>query len=190
MLHSKNVDADDFYSEKGMFGVINPPSDFQGPGSASQMMAQATSNSSDMAAMMAYTNSLTKGSLAATTWGDNIDVSQFPDWAQSLALENIMYTRAVMGANPDIVAADGSVQINDSPLVLPTDMASVNAAVDGASSSAASSSTTPTGGADAASSAPAAASSTAAAKDNGAASTVASSALLGVAAFAAAVLAF
>ena len=168
-----------------MFGVINPPASFQ---AASSMMSAATANSSDMAAMMAYTNTLTKGNMAATTWGSNIDVAQLPEWAQSLALENVMYTRAFIGANPEVIKDDGSVSVDSTnPLVIPTDMAAVNNAVDSSSSSS-SAASTPSAAANAATSAAPAASTSA--KPNGAASTVASSALLGVAALAAAVLAF
>ena len=172
-----------------MFGVINPPSNFMGPGSVAQQMPSATSNSSDMAAMMAYTNSLTKGNDAASNWGQNIDISGLPDWAKSLALENVMYTRAFLGANPDVLQADGSIKMDTgAPLMIPTDMANVNNAVDSSSTAGAANAGSSPASSSSASAAPAA--STTAAKGNGAASTAASSALLGVAALAAAVLAF
>ncbi|PIL23917.1 hypothetical protein GSI_13668 [Ganoderma sinense ZZ0214-1] len=175
------------HCQKGMFGIINPPSAYMTSTSIAQTMGSAVSNSSDMAAMMAYTNSLTSGNDKAANWGQNIDLATLPDWSHSLVMENVMYTRSFLGANPETLKDDGSIDLSgDAPKMIPTDMAPVNAAVDNAASSSA----------PAASSAPASASSSAAAsptgaaagKSNGAASTAASSALLSVAAIAAAVL--
>ncbi|KAI0646976.1 hypothetical protein C8Q79DRAFT_957243 [Trametes meyenii] len=176
------------HCQKGMFGMINPPSVYNAPSSVSQMMGGAVSNSSDMAAMMAYTNKMTNGSDKAANWGANIDMAKIPDWAHQSLLENVMYTRAFLGANRETIQDDGSIDLNShgAPMQLPTDMANVNNAVDSqpsAAANAASAASTP------AAASSAAASPAASGKTNGAASTVASSALLGVAAIAAAVLA-
>ena len=42
-----------------MFGMINPPSVYNAATSVSQSMSSMVSNSSDLASMMAYTNTLT-----------------------------------------------------------------------------------------------------------------------------------
>lgn len=177
------------HCQKGMFGMINPPSLYNAASSVSQMMGSAVSNSSDMAAMMAYTDKMTNGSTQAANWGANIDMSSMPDWAHSSVLENVLYTRAFLGANRETLKDDGTVDLNSNgaPLSLPTDMTTVNNAVDASPAASAAASTSAAPEAPSTSAAGAAASTTA--KPNGAASNVASSALFGVAAIAAAMLA-
>ncbi|KAI8998707.1 hypothetical protein BD414DRAFT_505404 [Trametes punicea] len=180
------------HCEKGMFGMINPPSIYNAPTSVSQMMGSAVNSSSDMAAMMAYTNQMTAGNDKAANWGSNIDMSSIPSQYHDVFLQNVMYTRAFLGANPEVLKDDGTIDLNSNgaPMKLPTDMANVNNAVDAQSSTQ---SATSTGAAAATSSAASASSASAtpsAKPSNGAGSTAASSALLGVAALAAAVLAF
>ena len=175
------------HCQKGMFGMINPPSAYQVSTSVSQKMSAAVSNSSDLAAMQAYTDSMTKNNEKAATWGQNINLAELPDWTHNLVLENVMYTRSFLGANPETLKENGFIDMgSDAPKVIPTDMAPVNNAVDGnaASQTAAGNAATE------AAPAPSSPAGAAAGKDNGAASTAASTALLGVAAFAAAVLAF
>ena len=178
------------HCQKGMFGMINPPSVYNAATSVSQSMSSMVSNSSDLASMMAYTNTLTNGNEKAANWGQNIDISGLPDWSHSAVMENVLYTRAFLGANPETIKDDGSVDLSgNTPKMIPTDMANVNTAVDNAqSASGTPSSSAAAGASTAASSSTPSASSTG--KANGAASTAASTALLGVAAFAAAVLAF
>lgn len=180
------------HCQKGMFGIINPPSSYMASTSIAQTMGSAVSNSSDMAAMMAYTNTLTNGNDKAASWGQNIDLATLPDWSHSLVMENVMYTRSFLGANPETLKDDGSIDLSgDAPRMIPTDMAPVNAAVDNAaSSSAPAASASSSAASSPASSASAASTGAATGKGNGAASTAVSSALLGFAAVAAAVLAF
>lgn len=178
------------HCQKGMFGIINPPSAFQASTSISQTMSSAVSNSSDMAAMMAYTNSLTAGNDKAANWGQNIDLASLPSWSHSLVMENVMYTRSFIGANPETLKADGTVDLSgDAPRMIPNDMAPVNAAVDNAATSSSPAAPVASSGSAAASSASAKPTGAAAGKGNGAASTAASSVLLGAAAIAVAVLA-
>ncbi|KAI0336452.1 hypothetical protein GY45DRAFT_403515 [Cubamyces sp. BRFM 1775] len=176
---------------KGMFGMINPPSAYMAPSSVGQMMGGAVANSSDMAAMMAYTDKMTNGSDKAANWGMNIDMAQIDPQYHQVFLENVMYTRAFLGANREVLKDDGSIDLNShgAPMQLPTDMASVNNAVDAQPNAQANAQANGATGAAASTASSAAASPTETGKTNGAASTVASSALLGVAAIAAAVLA-
>ncbi|KAH9946181.1 uncharacterized protein BXZ73DRAFT_37396 [Epithele typhae] len=170
------------HCEKGMFGMINGASAAGSSGSVASMMSSAVANSSDMAAMMAYTNTLTANNTAAANWGQNIDISSLPGWAQTSALENVLLTRAFLALNPEALQADGSIKMDgDAPLMFPTDMTVVNNAVD-AAPSVGSSSAAP-------SSASAAADTKETSKSNGAVSKVASTAVLGAAAFAAVILA-
>lgn len=166
--------------------MINPPSSYQVSTSVSQQMSAAVSNSSDLAAMRAFTDTMTANNEKAANWGSNIDLANLPDWSHSLVLENVMYTRSFLGANPETLKEDGTVDLSgDAPKVIPSDMAPINNAVDAGSSASAAS---PSVAATSAASAPTGGAATP--KGNGAASKAASTALLGVAAFAAAVLAF
>ena len=112
--------------------MINPPSSYMAPTSVGQMMGGAVANSSDMAAMMAYTDKMTNGSDKAANWGMNIDMAQIDPQYHQVFLENVMYTRAFLGANPEVLKDDGSIDLNSrgAPMQLPTDMANVNNAVD------------------------------------------------------------
>ncbi|KAI0748042.1 hypothetical protein C8Q80DRAFT_1120615 [Daedaleopsis nitida] len=173
------------HCQKGMFGMINPPSAYQ---ATSQVMSTSISNSSDLAAMQAFTDTMTKDNDKAATWGSNIDVTQLPDWAQNVALENVLYTRSFLGANPETLKDNGFIDMSgDAPKMIPADMAPINNAVD---SGTATESAAPNAATSAAPAASSPAASSPAAQNNGASSTVASSALLGAAAFAAAILAF
>jgi plastocyanin len=134
------------HCEKGMFGLINPPNAAGGDGAVSSMMASASANSSSMAAMASYASMMTANNSVAANWGSEFDLSNVPDWAQSLAMENILYTRTFLAANPDVISADGSINLGNAgsnPLMIPMDITQVsnNAASssDSASSSAASS---------------------------------------------------
>ena len=176
---------------KGMFGMINPPSSYMAPTSVGQMMGGAVANSSDMAAMMAYTDKMTNGSDKAANWGMNIDMAQIDPQYHQVFLENVMYTRAFLGANREVLKDDGSIDLNShgAPMQLPTDMANVNNAVDAQPNAQPNAQANGASGAPASTASSADANPTSTGKPNGASSTVASSALLGVAAIAAAVLA-
>ncbi|KAI9064355.1 hypothetical protein FKP32DRAFT_630323 [Trametes sanguinea] len=180
------------HCQKGMFGMINGPSAYNAPTSVGQMMGGAVNSSSDMAAMMAYTDRMTANNTKAANWGANLDMASVPSELHEVFLQNVMYTRAFLGANPEVLKDDGSIDLNShgAPMKLPTDMATVNNAVDSQPSAQAAASTGAAAAPAGSSAASSAASPAATGKSNGAASTAASSALLGVAAFAAAVLAF
>ncbi|RDX56852.1 hypothetical protein OH76DRAFT_423348 [Lentinus brumalis] len=175
------------HCQKGMFGMINPPASSQAGTSVGSMMGSAVSNSSDMAAMMAYTNTMTGSNEKAASWGASIDMAALPEWAHSSVLENVMYTRAFLGANPETLKDDGFIDMSgDAPKMIPQDMAPINNAVDSGAATSSNAQAAPSG----ATSAAAAPSASASGKSNGAASKAASSAFLGVVALAAAVLAF
>ena len=86
-----SVDPDMFhYSQKGMFGIINPPSQANAATSVGMMMPAMVANSSDLSAMYAYTSNMTKGNLQASTWGQNIDLAQMPEGSHQYVMENVM----------------------------------------------------------------------------------------------------
>ncbi|KAI0046114.1 hypothetical protein FA95DRAFT_1419239 [Auriscalpium vulgare] len=128
------------HCQKGMFGIINPPNAL---GAASAAIPGLAANSSSTSAALSYANNATSNNAAASSWGANIDLSTLPTWAHSLAAENILYTRAFLGQNPEVINTDGTVDMSaaaNNALMIPSDVASLsnNAAVTPASSSAAS----------------------------------------------------
>ncbi|KAI0306365.1 hypothetical protein B0F90DRAFT_1665701 [Multifurca ochricompacta] len=130
------------HCQKGMFGIINPPSAFQQPGSASNMMPALASKNPSTQAGWSYANNATTNSTVAANWGNNIDMSKMPDWAHSYAAENIAYTRAFLGMNPETVSKDGVVDfspLNNNAVMVPADVAAALPRVDNAESSTSSS---------------------------------------------------
>ncbi|KAF9053631.1 hypothetical protein BDZ89DRAFT_288217 [Hymenopellis radicata] len=168
---------------KGMFGIINPPNTLQGATSVGSMMQSVAANNSDVKAYAAYTTTQTAGSSAAN-WGTNIDIGSMPEWAHASVMENVLYTRNLLAANPDIMKDDGSVDlsgIGSTPLMVPLDVSAAlqnAAAADGASGSSGSAAATST----AASAAAATSTGTANSQStgNGAGSLAASKMLVGV----------
>jgi len=165
------------HCEKGMFGIINPPQAGTPGNSVASMMPAMMQNSSAMAAMASYSSMMTMNNTLAANWGSSMDMSQMPTWAQPYMAQNVMYTRNFLAANPDVLAADGSVNLGNAgsnPLMIPMDItqAANNAASSTSSSSMPSSTSTSTSSASA--------SAAAAAKSNGARSLSSSGALVGV----------
>jgi len=112
------------HCEKGMFGIINPPSALDAPTSVSGMMQSLTAQNSTLNTYASITDAATTGSRAAT-WGGNIDISSMPDWSQSLVAENVLYTRNLLASNPDIFKEDGTIDLSNvpnTPLMYPADV--------------------------------------------------------------------
>ncbi|KAG6820596.1 hypothetical protein H0H93_014512 [Arthromyces matolae] len=143
------------HCQKGMFGIINPPSAFGAPTSVSGSMQALAANNSDLAAYASYTTQQTTNNLAAGKWGGNIDLSALPDWAHAVAAENVLYTRNFLAANGEVLQEDGSVDLSSAsstPLMIPQDFSAAlsNAAVvpsssTGSSAAATSESASPSG---------------------------------------------
>jgi hypothetical protein len=114
------------HCEKGMFGIINPPSVFNNAGSASMMMPSLASQYPSTQAAMSYASNMTTNQTSAAMWGSNIDLSNVPSWAQSYAAENILYTQSFLAMNPETMSSDGSVNLSplgSNAIMLPTDVA-------------------------------------------------------------------
>jgi len=114
------------HCQKGMFGIINPPSAYMQSGSASMMMPNLASMYPSTQAAMSYTANVTSNQSSAASWGMNIDMSGMPDWSQQYTADNVLYTQAVMAMNPEMVSADGTLDLStmgSSPIMLPTDVA-------------------------------------------------------------------
>jgi len=118
------------HCEKGMFGVINPAMATPGaPMSVGGMMQSMAANDSELATWAAVSTNATANNAQAGQWGDNFDMSAIPDWAQSSFAANVMYTRTLIGMNPDIYST-GAVDLSSvasTPLMLPVDISALDA---------------------------------------------------------------
>lgn len=134
-----------------MFGIINPPNAAGAATSVQQMMPSLVANSSDMSAMWSYMNNMTTGNLAATQWGNNLDLAKMPEWSHATFMENVMYARTFFAANPEILSKDGTVDMsaNGNPIKFPIDITTAlsatsnSAPASSSASSASSASATP-----------------------------------------------
>lgn len=174
------------HCQKGMFGIINPPSDFGSPTSVSGMMQGMVSSDPALEAYAAYSANVTQGK-AGSNWGGSISLDGMPDWSHSLVAENVLYTRNLLAMNPELVKDDGSIDMNSfgtTPLMIPADVSStINAATssDGAPSSSSSSPSDNTGSSDSSSAAQTTESAAGATtNNNGALSVTSSKALVAV----------
>lgn len=112
------------HCQKGMFGIINPPSNSGAPTSAGSILADLKSSNADLSAYAAVVDKNTEGNSFARNWGSSLEIGALPTWAQSLAAENIYYTRSVLAANPEIVR-EGSIDlgsVSNTPLMIPNDV--------------------------------------------------------------------
>lgn len=114
------------HCQKGMFGIINPPNALAQPSSVDNMVSAVASNNSATAAAWASTKNFTG---PASTWGGGIDISGMSGWAQSAMVENVMFTRSVMAANPNAIQNGqldlGSIDLAN--LMIPPDVAALAA---------------------------------------------------------------
>jgi plastocyanin len=114
------------HCEKGMFGIINPAMASPGsPSSVGGSMSSMAANDSDLSAYSAYSSNVTSNNQAASEWGTNIDLSSLPAWSHSLVATNVLFTRAVLGKNPEVLQADNSIDLSSvasTPLMLPMDI--------------------------------------------------------------------
>lgn len=120
------------HCQKGMFGIINPPSALGSATSVSGMMQSLSANSSDVVAFAADSSKQTANNLAASKWGGNIDMAALPEWSHQYVAENVLYTRNFLAANAEVLK-DGAVDLGaagTTPLMIPQDLtaALVNAA--------------------------------------------------------------
>ncbi|KAI0695912.1 hypothetical protein BC835DRAFT_1406086 [Cytidiella melzeri] len=186
------------HCEKGMWGTINPPVATNANTSVASMMPMMISNDSSLSAMWSYMNSMGSqynASSQVMNWAGQYDVSSMPTWAQGEYMQNIMYGRMFLAMNPEVLGADGKIDMTGAraPLSFPGDitnaLASNNAASStpavGSSSSASGSAAAQTVSPSASSSASSsAASTTQTGKPNGARGNVVSGAFIGAAVFA------
>ena len=109
-----------------MFGIINPPNAYMQNTSVGMMMPSLAGQYNSTQAAMSYTSNVTANDSSAAGWGMNIDMGGMPSWSQQYTAENVLYTRAFLGMNPDAFGSDGSVDLSalsSNPAMFPTDVA-------------------------------------------------------------------
>jgi plastocyanin len=114
------------HCSKGMFGIINPPNALGGPSSVGSMMQSMVAANPNLDKMRTYVDNATMGSDVASKWGTNFDMSSVPQWAQESFVENVLYSRMFLAANPESTR-DGDVDasLGGNPPVVPQDITEV-----------------------------------------------------------------
>jgi len=135
------------HCERGMFGMINANTTTSGS-SVSSMMGSMVSNNSVLSAMYTYQQNVSNGNSAANSWASDLDMSGMPEWSQNYVMQNVMFTRTFLAANPEVINSDGTIDMSKaSSWSIPNDLAAqltdaqIAAAAAPSSSSASSSST-------------------------------------------------
>lgn len=130
------------HCQKGMFGIVNPTTNFAAATSVSGMMQSLAANNSVIDTYAAYTRKQTEGNQFAANWGGNIDMASLPNWAHELVAENVLFTRNFLAANPETVT-EGRIDLSSAastPLAVPQD---ITAALATSGDSSTTSTTTP-----------------------------------------------
>jgi plastocyanin len=114
------------HCQKGMFGIINPPSVPVTTNTSAGNMIQSLVSKE----MLSYAANATSGNAVASGWGQGIDMSALPDWSRQVVAENVLYTQTFLAANKDAISADGQVDVGlgGNPPVVPMDITMVAAA--------------------------------------------------------------
>jgi len=115
------------HCDKGMFGIINGETAEAGsPDSFSGRWPDMAANSSDLAAFAAYSSNLTANNAQAAAWGSSLSMKNIPEWAQPLMASNILFNRALLAQNPEVLKEDNSIDLSsvkDTPMMVPNDIA-------------------------------------------------------------------
>ncbi|TFK29901.1 hypothetical protein FA15DRAFT_186169 [Coprinopsis marcescibilis] len=114
------------HCRSGMFGIINPATNFASPTSLGRQLQSIGQNSSNVEGYSAYTAKQIKGNDAAARWGSSIDIESVPEWAREYVAENVLYTRMFLATNPEVLKDDGSIDLSSNstvPLAIPEDIA-------------------------------------------------------------------
>ena len=90
------------------------------------MMQSMVAANPDLGKMRDYADNATKSSDAASMWGTSFDMAKIPDWAQESFVENILYTRIFLAANPEAFqGGDVDASLGGNPPVVPQDITQV-----------------------------------------------------------------
>ncbi|CAE6415673.1 unnamed protein product [Rhizoctonia solani] len=165
------------HCQKGMFGIINPPSAPAGAASSvGAMMSTWTSQNPNLAKMQTAVDAMTINT-PAYNWASNLDVSTIPTEAHQSVVENVFYTRMFYAANTG--ADQGASRPDGQPISIPGDVSTL---LTGTAGNPAGASGAPAGAAPSGTPTSAPVNSTPQPSANGAGSVAASSALIALAA--------
>jgi plastocyanin len=114
--------------QAGMFGAINAATGLEGsPTTVNSLMPTWAQQNPDIAAALSATNNLAVNT-GGLNWGGKVDVSQIPPELHGQVAGNVLFTRAVMGSNPDMIDSN-NVFRPEGELIVPNDiLASFSAA--------------------------------------------------------------
>jgi len=108
------------HCQKGMFGIINPPTAPAGAAnSVGMMMSTWTSQNPDLAKMQSAVDKMTINT-PAYNWASNMDANAIPVEAQQSLVENIFYSRMFYATNPG--AEQGASRPDGQPISIPNDV--------------------------------------------------------------------
>lgn len=88
-----------------------------------------------MSAYASYTAKMTANNTKAGSWGANLDMASLPTWSHQYAVENVLFTRNFLAANPEVMQSNGFIDLSaagTTPLMIPQD---ISAALSNAGSS-------------------------------------------------------
>lgn len=124
------------HCENGMFGGVNVPNgDVDSKTTVAALMPQWAASNPDIASAWNAT-SVAAATTPGMTWGDKIDLASVPADLHPGIAKSILYTRAVIAENKDMVGADGVFR-PQSALKFPADFSALLADADSGSPSGA-----------------------------------------------------
>jgi plastocyanin len=108
----------------GLFGAINAATGNENSTTTvSSLMPQWAASNADIDAQLTATNALASQT-AGLEWANKLDVADIPPEQYPTLASNILFTRAVIGQNPDMVGKDGVWRPSGS-VVIPADRAAL-----------------------------------------------------------------
>jgi plastocyanin len=103
------------HCQKGMFGIINPRTNFGAATSVGLMAPELAAKDADLQALWDSTSKATEGNYKASAWGSNFDSKDMPDWSHEYLVENTLYVRQFLALNKDVLKDDGSIDLSNAP---------------------------------------------------------------------------
>lgn len=104
---------------KGMFGVVNPGSDVGGANTIGTMMASMMASNPQLQAANEYIRQ-NVSDRSVQNWGSDISLAGFSESQITEIVSNVMFTRAVYGANPGMLDFNqGAATPDGSPIMIP-----------------------------------------------------------------------
>jgi len=103
------------HCQKGMFGIINPRTNFGAATSVGLLAPELAAKDADLGAIWDKTSKDTEGNYKASSWGSNLDSKDMPEWSKEYLVENTLYVRSFLALNKDVLKDDGSIDLSNAP---------------------------------------------------------------------------